>query len=112
MPEIHAHIVAQVILLARETSSRGVGNPAAEAELREFIAAQNEDDQYALVAIAWIGRESFAPQEWDEAVRTAREEATTSTEDYLTGMTLLADYLEDGLEALGISATDAEEDLL
>lgn len=112
MPEIHADLVAQVILLARESSTRGGGNPAAEAELREFIAAQNEDDQYAMVAIAWIGRESFAPDEWDEALTTAREEATTSTEDYLTGMPLLADYLEDGLETLGISATDAEDDIL
>ena len=112
MPEIQAHIVAQVILLARATSSRGGGNRAAESELREFIAAQNVDDQFALVAIAWIGRESFAPEEWDEAIRTAREEATTTTEDYLTGMPLLADYLEDGLEALGVSASDAEDDLL
>lgn len=112
MPEIHADIVAQVILLAREASSRGGGNPAAEAELSEFIAAQNVDDRLALVAIAWIGRESFSAEEWDEAIETARTEATTATETYLTGMPLLADYLEDGLEALGISSTDAEDDLL
>ena len=112
MPEIHADIVAQVILLARETSSRGGGNPAAEAELKEFIAAQNEEDRFALVALAWIGRESFGPDEWGDAITTARQEATTATEDYLIGMPLLADYLEDGLEALGISAADAEDDLL
>ncbi|MEM1360886.1 MAG: DUF3775 domain-containing protein [Pseudomonadota bacterium] len=112
MPEIHADVVAQVIMLARETSSRGGGNPTAEAELREFIDAQNEEDKVALVAIAWIGRENFEPEEWDDAVRTARQEATTETVDYLLGMTLLADYLEDGLEALGISAADAENDLM
>lgn len=42
---------------------------------------------------------------------TARHERVNSTARYLMGMPLLADYLEEGLEKLGISADDAENDL-
>ncbi|WP_108260073.1 DUF3775 domain-containing protein [Mangrovicoccus ximenensis] len=110
MPEIHADIVAQVILLAREAEDSG--DSTARAELSSFIQGMNEDDALALVALAWVGRESFAPEEWDEAMQTAREEARVPTADYLSGMPQLSGYLEDGLEAMGISATDAEDDLM
>ncbi len=110
MPEIHSDIVAQVILLAREAEDSG--DATARAELSGFIDALNDDDALSLVALAWIGRESFTADEYDEALRTAAEEATLSTAGYLTGMPLLADYLESGLEAMGISATDAEDDLM
>lgn len=84
---------------------------ATEAELRAFIAGLNEDEQASLVAVMWIGRETFAPDELAEAIETARAEATTPTENYLLGVPLLADYLEDGLDALGLSVEDAEEGL-
>lgn len=110
MAEIHADIVAQVILLAREAEDSGAAT--ARAELQAFLEGVTEDDGYMLVALAWVGRDSFSADEFDDALRTAMEEATVPVEDYLTGMPLLADYLEDGLEAMGISATDAEDDLM
>lgn len=110
MPEIHADIAAQVILLAREAED--TGDSTARAELASFIAGLTEDDALMLVVLVWIGRESFTPEEWDEAMTIAREEATTPTEDYLTGIPQLSAYLEDGLEAMGISPADAEDDLL
>jgi len=85
---------------------------ATEAELRAFIRRLPEDQHAELVAIMWIGRETFEPEEWDEAVDTARAEATTPTEDYLLGVPLLPDYLEDGLEKLGVDVADIEEDFL
>ena len=96
---------AETILEAR----RG---DATEAELREFIAGLNDDEKVSLVAIMWIGRETFEPEELEEALDTARAEATTPTEDYLLGVPLLPDYLEDGLERLGIDVTQVEEDFL
>ena len=54
------------------------------------------DEQASLVALAWIGRGSFGPEELDEALATARAERTNRTEDYLLGMPLLPDYLEEG----------------
>ncbi len=96
---------AETILEAR----RG---DATEAELREFIARMPEDEQAELVAIMWIGRDTFDAEDWDEAIQTAQNEATTPTEDYLLGVPLLSDYLEEGLEKLGIDVSGEEEDFL
>ena len=54
----------------------------------------------------------FAPDELEEALSTARAEQTNRTEDYLLGMPLLPDYLEEGLDRLGYSVEDAEDELL
>lgn len=105
MMEITPASVVQVVFLARE-------GKIAERELREFIAAMNADEKAELTAIAWIGRGSFEADEFDEAVDTARAEATTPTETYLMGMPHLAENLEAGLEALGIDVSGEEEDLL
>lgn len=98
--------VAQVILLAREDSH------AAEAELREFIEALDDDEQAGLVACMWIGRGTFDAEDLTEALDTAMAEATTPTFDYLNGSPHLAEHLENGLDALGIDVTDLEDDLL
>lgn len=81
-------------------------------EIAEFISGLNEDEQAQLVALMWVGRGSFSADEFDEAVETARAERTNRTEDYLLGVPLLADYLEEGLDRLGLSVEDAEEDIL
>jgi len=85
---------------------------ATQAELKEFIRDLNEDEQASLVALAWIGRGSFAPEELEEALSTARSERTNRTADYLLGMPLLPDYLEEGLDRLGYSVEDTEDDVI
>jgi Protein of unknown function (DUF3775) len=82
------------------------------AALKGFIRDMNQDEQASLVALAWIGRGSFSPEELDEALDTARAEHVNRTEDYLLGMPMLADYLEEGLERLGYSIEDAEDEAL
>jgi Protein of unknown function (DUF3775) len=82
------------------------------AELKGFIADLNEDEQASLVALAWIGRGSFGPEELDEALDTARSERNNRTGEYLLGMPMLADYLEEGLDRLGYSVEDAEDEAL
>jgi hypothetical protein len=79
--------------------------------LHDYISGMNEDEQTSLVALMWIGRETFGADEFEEAKRTAREERTAPTEDYLSGIPELPNYLEDGMEALGIDVTDAEDHL-
>ena len=111
--------IAHIIIQARDHDS-GV-NPWAHQgggrqhgtrhALHDFIADLNEDEQAALVAVMWIGRDSFEPEELDEAMRTARAERTVPTEGYLMGEPRLADLLEAGLEALGIPPEAAEDDL-
>ncbi|WP_323007876.1 DUF3775 domain-containing protein [Pseudorhodobacter sp.] len=105
MIEISASKVVQVIFQARE------GHVAA-AELSAFIENLNEDEQAHLTAIAWVGRGSFEPEEYAEALMTARTEKTTPTYDYLMGMPHLAENLEAGLDALGVDVDAEEEDLL
>jgi hypothetical protein len=82
------------------------------AELKEFIDDLNEDEQVSLVALAWIGRGSFGPDELEDAMETARVERNARTADYLLGMPLLSDYLEEALDRLGYSVEDAEDDAL
>ncbi len=105
MLEISVHKIAQVILMSRELDR-------AEAELRGFIEQLTETEQASLVAVMWIGRDSFAADELTEAIETARHEASTPTSDYLLGSPHVSDHLENGLEALGLSASGAEDDLL
>ena len=102
--------IAHVIIRARKFDADVPGSGQGR-ELRAFIEALNEDEKAALTAVMWIGRETFEAAEFDEAFNTARAEATAPTEDYLLGVPMLADYLEDGLNALGISLEEAEEDI-
>ncbi len=85
---------------------------ATGAELKAFIADLNVDEQASLVALMWIGRGTYEPDELEEAKATAMAERVNSTENYLTGTPLLADYLEEGLDRLGISVEDSEEGIL
>lgn len=105
MLEISPWKVAQVVLMSRELDR-------AEGELRGFIERLNEDEQASLVAIMWIGRESFAGEELAEAILTAKREATAPTADYLLGSPHLSDHLENGMDELGISLSDEEDELV
>lgn len=105
MLEISAWKVAQVVLMSRELVR-------AEGELRAFIERLNEDEQASLVAVMWIGREAFAAAELAEAIYTAKSEATVPTADYLLGSPHLSDHLESGMEELGMSLSEEEDDLV
>jgi hypothetical protein len=80
-----------------------------EDTLAAFIEELNEDEQAALVALAWVGRGDYEPEQWDEAVALAKERgAGNSTADYLIQMELAADLLAEGLGAFGFSIDDIE----
>ena len=95
-----------------ESILESFSDDATADELKGFIRELNEDEQASLVALAWIGRGSFGPEELEEALATARAERTNRTEEYLIGMPLLPDYLEEALDRLGYSVEDAEDDSL
>ena len=50
--------------------------------------------------------------ELEDAKATALAERVNPTQDYLAGIPMLADFLEDGLDRLGISVEDSEEGIL
>lgn len=103
--EISATKVAQVIVLARELDR-------AEGEFRAFVDRLGIDEQAELVALMWIGRGSYEPEDLEEAIAMAAREASIPTADYLMGSPHLSDHLEAALEAMDISATELENDLM
>jgi len=72
-------------------------------ELVAFIRGLDEEEQIWLVALAWIGRGTYDAKELSEALRQARYQHNKRTAEYLTGLPLLGDYLEEGLSAFGES---------
>jgi hypothetical protein len=76
-------------------------------ETVEFIRALDEEEQVNLVALAWVGRGTYQLSDWGEALRIARNERNTRTAEYLLGLPLLGDYLEEGLAAFGESCGEA-----
>jgi hypothetical protein len=80
-----------------------------EETLAAFIEELNEDEQAALVALAWIGRGDYEAEQWDEALALAKERGTSiSTADYLTKMEMGGDLLAEGLAAFDIAVEDIE----
>jgi hypothetical protein len=77
-------------------------NPTAQ-ELRDALDGLNTDEREELLALLWLGRGDYDAQSWGEALRQARDTRTTTETDYLLGTPLLGDYLEEGVEALGLS---------
>lgn len=80
------------------------------AEAKRVIDDLNEDAQIELVALVWVGRGDYtAPAEWQDAQDAARDRHNDQTAEYLLGMPLASDYLEEGLSQLGLSCegTDA-----
>jgi hypothetical protein len=80
-----------------------------EDTLRAFITELNEDEQAALIALAWVGRGDYEAAEWDEAKTLAAERnAGRDASDYLLGMDGLGDLLEEGVAAFGLSLDDVD----
>ena len=78
-------------------------------ELREFINGLDIEEQLNLVALAWLGRGTYDKSEWNEALATARQEHNKRTAQYLLGLPLLGDYLEEGLSQFGRSCSDESD---
>ena len=83
-------------------------NPS-EQELRDAIDGLNVDEREELLALMWIGRGDFDAGGWADAVLQAREIGSEAEKNNLiVGTPLLADYLEEGLDAVGLSLDGLE----
>src|SRR5919109_5656198 len=107
MLEIAPEKVAHIIIKAREYGAKvgawnstlqegdaeedpqaileDLASDATRRELMSFINGLNVDEQNHLVALAWIGRGTYEPEELAEAVETARSERSNRTARYLLG---------------------------
>ena len=85
---------------------QALADHADDPVLQEFMTTMADlepDQQQAVVALMWIGRGEFNADEWDAAMEEAGNEWTEHTGEYLIGHPQLADYLLEGLDALGYS---------
>ncbi len=85
------------------------GDDLTEESLVGFIDELNEDEQAALIALAWTGRGDYGPDEWEEALRLAAERNIgRDAGTYLVNMEMLGDLLAEGVAAFGLSIEDVE----
>jgi hypothetical protein len=82
-------------------------DPVAQ-ELRGFISALNEGEQTDLVALTWLGRGDGTLANWPEIRAEASRAHSNRTASYMLGVPLLADYLDEGLAAFGLSCEEFE----
>ncbi len=80
-------------------------NTSVEEELSTAIADLNEDEQAELIALALVGRGSYEPGEWLEALSTAADELS-DVAGFLMQLPMLSAYLEAGLAAFDLSCDD------
>ncbi len=76
-------------------------------EIAGFINGMTEDEQIDLIALMRLGRGDGAIEEWNDLRRDAAEMRGRRTARYLLGEPLVSDYLAEGLNAFGLSWTDA-----
>jgi len=78
-------------------------------ELLAVIRGLNEDEQVDLVALTWLGRGDGDLADWQELRAEAARAHNRRTAEYLLGIPLLGDYLEEALSQLGHSPKEFEQ---
>jgi hypothetical protein len=78
-------------------------------ELTAIIRGFNEDEQVDLVALTWLARGDGDLNDWDDLRAEASRAHNKHTAEYLLGIPLLGDYLEEALEQLGHSPEEFEQ---
>jgi hypothetical protein len=121
-----------IILKAREFDGKDVdtgdsedldsGNPLGvledreddptEGELTSWINDMTDSQKAELVALFWLGRGDADADSFPDLVDEARGHQFKGTARYLLGSPLLGDYLEEGLERLGIDTSEIESSIV
>ena len=87
------------------------GDDPVRSELIAIIRGLNEDEQIDLVALTWLGRGDGELSDWDDIRAEASRAHNRRTAQYLLGIPLLGDYLEEALTQLGHSVEEFEQPL-
>jgi len=80
-------------------------------ELTAIIRGLNDDEQIDLVALAWLGRGDGELDDWEDIRAEAARAHNKRTAEYLLGMPLLGDLLEEALTQFGHSVEEFEQPL-
>ena len=78
-------------------------NTAVEEEVTALLDDLADDQLAETVALAWIGRGTYDPSEWDDAFSESSDLNADERIDELLDMPLLASHLEAGLAAFDFS---------
>jgi len=87
------------------------GDDPVRTELTAIIRGLNEDEQIDLVALAWLGRGDGELDDWNDIRAEASRAHNKRTAEYLLGMPILGDVLEEGLTQFGHSIEEFEQPL-
>jgi hypothetical protein len=129
MLTIPLNTVGWIILKAREFDAKDVGtedlgddsdNPMGVLEdraddptgdeLTSWISDLTDGQKAELVALFWLGRDDGDAADFPDMVAQARGmQGRDNTARYLLGSPLLGDYIEEGLERLGIDTSEIDE---
>jgi len=85
------------------------GDDPVRTELRSMIRGLNVDEQIDLVAMAWLGRGDGDLDDWNDIRAEASRAHNRRTAQYLMGMPLLGDVLEESLSQFGHSLEEFEQ---
>jgi hypothetical protein len=91
---------------ALQDASSDLSRRELEQEIRGLASGERDE----LVALFWIGRGDYEPDDWATAVRTAAQRREIPSERYLLGHPLVGDYWADGLQRLGIEMPIEDEE--
>jgi len=80
-------------------------------ELTSWIEDLTDTQKAELVALFWLGRDDGNAADYPELVEEARGQQRKGTARYLLGSPLLGDYLEEGMERLGIDTSEIESEI-
>jgi uncharacterized protein DUF3775 len=86
-------------------------NDPVQSELTAIIRGLNEDEQIELVALAWLGRGDGDLADWDDLRGEAARAHNKRTAEYLLGMPILGDHLEEALAQFGHAIEEFEQPL-
>ena len=78
-------------------------NTSVEEEIAGILDELADDQILEVLALAWIGRGTFEPEDWDDAIEAADDGEDDDAIDQLMDMPMLAAYLESGLAAFDLS---------
>ena len=78
-------------------------NEAVEEEMFALLDDLGEDQVQEILALAWVGRGTYDPSEWDEALEAAADPDAEEPVDQLMDMPTLAAYLDAGLAAFDMN---------
>jgi hypothetical protein len=76
-------------------------------ELASAIGTLDEDERLDLIALIWVGRGDYSLLQWAEARRNAPRIDRARTLDYVLGIPMVSDFLEEGLRRFGHELNDA-----